>query len=214
MSNQDIDVVTMALERFEPGKRRAGKRQIMHCALACFEELGLEASKIEDIRLRAESSIGSIYHHFGNKEGLIASLFFLALDDQHAMIEPRMAAVCRPREAVEVMVKSYLEWVEQQPRLARFMYQARHTVAAGPRKDELIERNRQRFSPLLVMLQKGVESGEIRKLPREIYASLLIGQSENYCRAWLSSRVRGSPMGYQDLFAEAAWFSIAARHGV
>lgn len=213
MSNNDIEVTSLALERLEPGKRRSGKRQIMLSALACFEELGLESTKIDDIRLRSGSSIGSIYHHFANKEGLVAALFFVALDDQHALMDPLMTAARSPREAAEAMVKGYLKWVELQPQLARFMYQARHAVAAGPRKDELRDRNRQRFGSLLALLKTGAESGEVRKLPSEIYASLLIGQSENYSRAWLSGRVAARPTGYQDIFAEAAWLSIAGREG-
>ncbi|WP_255839319.1 TetR/AcrR family transcriptional regulator [Pseudomonas benzenivorans] len=198
-----------ALERVEPGKRSSSKRHIMACALACFDEMGLEATKIDDIRQRAESSIGSIYHHFGNKEGLVAALYFAALDDQLALMQPRILAASTPREAVEALIRSYLGWVEQQPELARFLFQARHAVASGPRKDDLTERNQRRYGALLEWLAKGVEAGVIRRLPRELYASLLIGQAENYCRAWLSGRVKGAPTVHADIFADAAWRSVA-----
>ena len=54
-----------------------------------------------------------------------------------------------------------------------------------------------------------IEDGEISALPRELYASLLIGQSENYCRAWLSGRVKSPPTDHADVFADCAWRSIA-----
>mgnify|MGYP002133573312 CR=1 FL=1 len=61
---------------------------------------------------------------------------------------------------------------------------------------------------LLGWLKQGVKDGTIRALPAETYASLLIGQAENYCKAWLSGRVKGSPLDYADTFTDAAWRSV------
>ncbi len=196
-------------ERVEPGARRAHKRHIMSCALACFDEQGLEATTIDTIRQRADSSIGSIYHHFRNKEGLVAALYFAALDDQQACMAPAMEGAATPREAVVALIHAYLKWVTEQALLARFMFRARAAVAGGPFNEGLKARNKARYGALLEWLEKGVKAGEIRALPRETYASLLIGQAENYCRAWLSGRVKGDPTSHIDVFAEAAWRSVA-----
>lgn len=196
--------------RVEPGPRKAHKRHILNCALACFNELGIQATTVEAIRERANSSIGSIYHHFGNKDGLIAALFFAALDDQLALTQPRLQAAASAKEAIEALVQTYLEWVTQQPELARFMLQARSTVANGPFGEQLMQRNKERFGAMLQWLEKGIAQGSVRALPRETYASLLIGQSENYCRAWLSGRVKTAPADYVQVFAEAAWRSVGS----
>ena len=195
-------------ERVEPGPRKEHKRHILSCALACFNEWGLVATTMETIRARADSSVGSIYHHFGNKDGLIAALYFAALDDQLALAPPRILAATGVREAIETLVRTYMDWVTQQPEMARFMTQARHAVAEGPFKNDLVQRNRCRFGELLAWLERGVKEGAIRALPREAYASLLIGQSENYCRAWLGGRVKGTPSDMAGVFAEAAWRSV------
>lgn len=195
-------------DRVEPGARKAHKRSILSSALACFDECGLEATTIEMIRERAGSSVGSIYHHFTSKDGLVAALCFAALDDQLALAQPRIQAVASARDAVAVMVQTYLEWVTLQPQMARFLFQAHSLVAAGPFKQELVERNRQRYSKLYDWLAQGVKDDEILALPKEIYASLLIGQSENYCRLWLEGRAKGKPIGHVDIFIEAAWRSI------
>jgi AcrR family transcriptional regulator len=197
-------------DRVEPGPRKAHKRHILGCALACFDELGIEATTIETIRERASSSVGSIYHHFGNKDGLVAALYLAALDDQFAQAEPRMLSAKTPRDAVEALVRTYLEWVTQQPQLARFLFRARHLVASGPFKDELAKRNKQRFETLLNQLAGGIKEGVILPLPKELFASLLIGQSENYCRAWLAQRVKAKPVLYVDIFVQAAWASVSA----
>ena len=207
LSVPDLSVPDL-FDRVEPGTRKQSKRQILRSALACFDELGVDATPIDTIRERAGSSIGSIYHHFGNKDGLIAALYLAALDDQLALMLPAMTEARTPKQAIAALIQTYLTWVTQQPELARFLFQVRHSVATGPRKDELAERNKQRYQALLGWLKEGVKDGTIRALPSETYASLLIGQSENYCKAWLSGRVKGSPLDYAETFPEAAWRSV------
>lgn len=198
-------------EAVEPGPRKAHKREILSCALACFNEMGIEATTIEAIRAKANSSVGSIYHHFGNKEGLVAALCFAALDDQLQLIKRRIESVTTPREAIVVLIKSYMAWVAEKPELARFLSQARNAVANGPFGKDLAARNKQRYGDLHTWLAKGIQDGDILELPKETYASLLIGPAENFCRAWLSGRVKESPVACTEVFADAAWRSIACQ---
>lgn len=48
----------------------ARRATILKAALGCFIGQGVEATTIDDIRRASGSSIGSLYHHFGNKEGI------------------------------------------------------------------------------------------------------------------------------------------------
>lgn len=204
------DRVTDVFERVEPGERKAIKRKIMAIALACFDEFGIEAATVEQIRDLAGSSTGSVYHHFKNKEGLIAALYFAALDDQLALTQPRVEAAFTAKDAIHALVQSYLEWVTDQPRLARFLFRARPSISESAYRDALLRRNEIRYGLLLNWLAEGGEAGTIRKLPREMYASLLIGQSDNYCRAWVFGRAKAKPLDYVEIFAEAAWRSVCA----
>ena len=196
-------------ERAQPGARKAHKRAVMACALEVFEREGLEAATMDAIRHAAGSSIWSIYHHFGNKDGLVAALFFAALDDQAMLAEPMIAAARSAREAIRASIRAYLEWVTAQPRLARFVYRAHATVAAGPQGPALEERNRVRHRALRHLINQGVEAGQLRALPRETWVPLLIGPSETYCRAWLSDLVTAPPVDHVELFADAAWRTVA-----
>lgn len=200
-----------AFDRVEPGARKTHKREILRAALACFVESGIDATTMDTIRARAESSVGSMYHHFGNKEGLLAAIYLAALDDQMRLIAPRVEAASDTRGAIAALIGSYLEWVEHEPQMARFLFQARHHVAAGPQQQALAERNQQRYASLHRRLAEGVKDGTVLKLPREVYASLLIGPAENYCRAWLSGRVKGTPTRHGEIFVDAAWRMIAAQ---
>ena len=67
--------------------RSSRKQEILQAALACFTEFGVEATTIEMIRDRSGASIGSLYHHFGNRERIIAVLYLEGIGRSE---EPRL----------------------------------------------------------------------------------------------------------------------------
>lgn len=197
------------LERAYPGARSQLKRRILLGALACFNEHGLEPTTIETIKQRCDTSVGNIYHHFGNKEGLVAALFFSAMDDQGSLLDQYLAQAKTAREGVAALVTSYVDWVARQPELARFVYQARSAVAKSEHGDALAQQNRQKHRQIVAWLSEPAHRAGLRDWPRELFPSLVIGQAESYCRAWLSGRVKTSPAAFRDQLAEAAWHSLA-----
>ena len=198
------------LERAYPGARAQLKRRMLAGALACFNEHGIAPTTIEMVLLRCEASVGNLYHHFGSKEGLVAALFFCALQDQGELIEQELARAQTVREGVAALVYSYVDWITAQPELARFMFQARSAVAKGPHGAELQQRNRQRAKLVMSWFGEPGRTGRIKDWPMELLPSLIIGAAENYSRAWLSGRVKATPAQQRARLAEAAWASIAA----
>lgn len=197
------------LERAYPGTRAQLKRRMLEGALACFNEHGIEPTTIEMILARCDASVGNLYHHFGSKEGLVAALFFCTLQDQAELVDAELARAHTLREGVAALVYSYVDWVSAQPELARFMFQARSAVSKGPYAAELQQRNRQRAKLIMSWFAHGDRPGRIRAWPTELLPSLIIGASENLCRAWLSGRVKATPAQYREQLAEAAWLSVA-----
>lgn len=196
------------LERCYPGRRAELKRDIFGKALKLFNEQGIEATTIEMIRAECDTSVGAIYHHFGNKEGLVAALFFTALDDQARLRDSYLSEAQTTQEGVYALVHSYVDWVDSQPEWARFQYHARFAVTRGPFKEELATRNKARNKQLLEWLSASARGEELKGFPAELMPSLIIGQADSYCRTWLSGRVKGSPKAYRDMLAAAAWRSI------
>ncbi|HTN32514.1 MAG TPA: TetR/AcrR family transcriptional regulator [Marinobacter sp.] len=196
------------LERCFPGRRAALKREILEHALICFNEFGVEATTIDAIKTRCNSSVGAIYHHFGNKEGVLAALLFAAQDDQRMWVKPYLESVESLHDFVTALVVSYIDWVVANPDWARFVYQARSSVAKGPHRQELKRRNAENFRNLREVLNRVQAKGATLNVPSELLPSLIIGAAENYCRAWLAGRVETSPAGFRDQLSEAAWRSV------
>ncbi len=204
MSTQSV------FERCHPGRRAALKRDILLSALACFNRDGIEAATIGGIKEACSTSVGAIYHHFGNKDGLIAALFFCAQDDQTQLLQSYLPKAKSPQDGVHAIVFSYVDWVTAEPDLARFQFQARSFVAKGPHAETLAERNKVRNKALVGWFMQPDRKAPLIRCSPELLPSLLIGQSENYCRAWLAGRVRTSPDVHREALAAAAWRSIEA----
>ena len=89
------------------------QRALLVAAREIFTERGFTESSIADIVERAESSVGSLYHHFGGKSEL-----FIALWQQHqlaheetangAVTEARSRGVTDPRELFDAGARAFM----------------------------------------------------------------------------------------------------------
>ncbi|WP_163030360.1 TetR/AcrR family transcriptional regulator, partial [Pseudomonas viridiflava] len=86
------------LDRCYSGRRSESKKHILRCALTLFNEHGVEATTIDTIRAESEMSVGAIYHHFENKEGLVAALYMAALEDQARLRDHYLSDISTTRE--------------------------------------------------------------------------------------------------------------------
>ncbi|GFM48999.1 TetR/AcrR family transcriptional regulator [Pseudomonas cichorii] len=196
------------LDRVYPGRRADLKRAILRQALHSFNLEGIDSTTIEIIRSECGASVGAVYHHFKSKEGLIAALFFAALDDQESLRGEYLRKALSVEGCIRALVESYVDWVDDQPEWARFVLQARSSVATGPFKEDLAARNKQRNKNLFACMNNFGGKELLSHIPAELLPSLIIGQSESYSRAWLSKRVEKSPRHYRDHLGNAAWASI------
>ncbi|MFI8123842.1 TetR/AcrR family transcriptional regulator [Acinetobacter sp. ABJ-A23_2] len=196
------------LERLYPGRRAVLKRQILLDALVCFLEHGIETTSIEMIRAKSETSVGAIYHHFKNKEGIVAALFFSALDDQTALRDEYLKQAKTLQDVVFALIHSYVDWVSEQPEFARFLNSARFNMMKGEEHQQLVQRNKNRNQNIFSLIANFEEFKALSLIPNELLLSLVIGSTESYCRAWLSQRVKSDPKVYKDVLAKAAWSSL------
>lgn len=185
------------------------KSAILSAALAVFSEKGIAAATIDDIRQRSQASVGSIYHHFGTKEGIAAALFMQGLDDYWTQLVERTREAADAERAIHAMIETHLVWVTGHPELARFLFSRRQAVA--PEHDQAVRaQTAAYFKSLLDLLKPWFKQGILRRLPVELYGPLLLGPAQELARHWLSGRVTLDPRVAIDELAGAAWRSLAA----
>ena len=196
------------LERLYPQRRSLLKRQILSDALSCFLEYGLDATSIEMIREKSESSVGAIYHHFKNKEGVIAALVFAALDYQALLRDQYLENEQSLNEVLDALIFSYVDWVSEQPQFAKFLMLAHFRVMQSEHRDTLNEKNKLRNRKIITSISAYSNVDLLKSVPSELVMSLVIGATESYCRVWLSKKVMTSPKNYREILAKAAWDSL------
>src|SRR5882724_3053789 len=121
---------------------RGDRRQtILDAALACFVEKGLLATTIDEIRLAAGASIGSLYHHVDSKDDLAAALYVEGLRDYQEGAIAELRARPGAEQGVKAAVVHHLRWVMCHNDLARFIFSMGGLHSPGPRAEELRELN-------------------------------------------------------------------------
>ena len=188
--------------------RTARRREILQAALACFEELGYEASTIEDIRRRSGASIGSIYHHFGGKAGIASALYAEGLEDYQAGLLARMRRSRSARALVKAVVRHHLDWAEAKPAWARYLMGMRRLEAVAAIELRLREINQGFVREAGALIRPCMDEGEIARLPFEVLLSSLFGPAQEFLRLWLSGRTDLGLRQARELLAKAAWKSV------
>lgn len=190
-----------------PARRRA----ILRAALACFAEDGIDRVTVEQLCTRAGCSVGSLYHHFGSKEGVAGALFLECIGDLNAGLIERLEA-CEDAEAgVRAVVEQYAEWVEAHPERARFLIHYRDIQFTEGDRRRLKHVQNEHFGAVFSWFAPFVRAGAMKALPPATYIPIISGPIEDYTRAWLSGRTDRPPAAVKDVFAEAAWAAVEAR---
>lgn len=192
---------------FEPSTDR--KSSILAAALAVFAEKGIEATTIEDIRQRSQASVGSIYHHFGTKEGIAAALFAQGIDDYWARLIASVAGKASAERAIHGLIEAHIGWITDKPELARFLFSRRQAVSQAY-EEAIRQRTADHFRTLFELLKPWYRQGILRRLPAGLHAPLLMGPAMEYSRQWLGGRTDVEPRAAIRELSQAAWRSLAA----
>lgn len=201
-----------------PGRARtttAGTRRrqaILDAALACFDRRGVSATTIEDIRIASGASIGSIYHHVGGRDAIVAALYLDAVAGYRAGVVEALARGGDPRSALTAVVRFHLEWVVDHPALARLTLHW-DEAELGPEGRRELRTAASRFDAELVAWHRaGVAAGQLEDVAEDVFAACLLGPLLEVARRVTHrrtppDRVAVGPLA--DSLAECLWRSLA-----
>ena len=183
------------------------KNRVMQVALTHFSKAGIERTNVGDILKDAQCSVGSLYHHFGNKEGIAEALFIEGIRQFNSGLLAALLSRRTGETGVRAIIQYCCQWVTEQPALAAFLL-SREIKLSESAKRELKELDRAFGQALYDWFVPHVQKGELLELPRSLYIPIICGPTLEYSRLWLSGRNGRSPDDVSALLAEAAWQSI------
>jgi AcrR family transcriptional regulator len=184
--------------------------RILDAARATFLERGVVAASIEEVCERAGASVGSLYHHFGGKEGLAGAVYVDALADYQRTFVAELRRHDDAEGGIRRGVRAHLRWcLRQAPDRARFLLFA-GAVARGEAGEGLRDANRRFFADVLAWWRPHVRYGALRDLDLDLAHALWLGPAQEHCRLRLAGRTRVSLARAERELAAAAWNSLRA----
>jgi AcrR family transcriptional regulator len=186
------------------------RRTIIKASLECFVESGFSQASMNEICRRSGTSCGSIYHHYGSKEQLAAAVLCEGLDDHQSGLLAELNKHRDARKGVFAVVGYYLKWVRDNPEWARFIFQMRQAEFISSAEEEIRERNRTTFEQFHRWLEPHIESGVIRRMPKELYLALVMGPCHLFAQTWLAGEGKGDLPRVKKALSESIWQSLKA----
>lgn len=141
-------------------KRSGTKSRIVEAAWALFYEVGYDATTVEDIVRRSETSKGSFYHYFESKDALLGSLAYL-FDAKYLELE---GTVTEEEDSLALLLRLNRELFDMIEKridvalLSRLL--SAQLMAKGERS--LLDRERLYYKLLRRIVLRGQERGELR----------------------------------------------------
>jgi AcrR family transcriptional regulator len=189
------------------GERR--RDEILAGALRCFTRQGVRATTIEDIRGESGASVGSIYHHVGGKDEIIATLYSEAVSAYRNGIMAALGSVSDPQDAIRAAVEFHVGWIDAHRELARLMLHWDESELSEAGRLQLAKETRRFGREMGGWLHEAACSGAIRELSPELYGALFMGPLLEFGRLQVGAHISAPVDQRASPLAEAIWRSLA-----
>jgi TetR/AcrR family transcriptional regulator len=177
---------------FLTGPRSEAKRlRILEAAMRHFAERGYHSTRIEDIATELSIAKGSVFQHFGNKEGLFLAAYKKAVASFSAYLDAPAAVTARG------FFETLRYWLERTDRLVRENWVPYRVALLGNYGTDL--KLRQEINRFLrerdpygtaAFVRMGVERGEVRSdIDEEMMVSMIEWTVERFQDALLTEEL-------------------------
>lgn len=148
------------------------RQQILDVALKLFSARGYFNTSVHDIQREAQISVGSIYHHFNNKETIAKVLFDSIEVKMYSAIRSIIDENETAEERCKEVVRYLFEVTEKHPDMMQYMLYAKHREFMPSEKPVCSSRP---FSLMKEIVETGIEAGEIRNIDINVAATSIFG---------------------------------------
>jgi AcrR family transcriptional regulator len=133
------------------------RNDIAESAARLFFSKGYEGATVKDIAQASGASVGSIYHFFGNKEGVFAHLIRHVFGLTTVLTEHLMADVSDARVRMGFQMATQVMLISKEQQLAQFYEMALHSRATAQLTQELAMQRHLSLFPDLALDAEGLQ---------------------------------------------------------
>ncbi|MEU8676935.1 TetR/AcrR family transcriptional regulator [Streptomyces sp. NPDC048560] len=159
---------------------------LLDAALRLYGAEGERGITVGAITKASGVSLGSLYHHFGSIDGLVAELMHRWLSRLLGQLLVALQEARTTQGAIHGLVRAYLAFVEEHRDAALLLHSSTADQHTMTRAKEIRDTQEARLSAFGQWLQPRIESGELAPLPTPLIESLVLGPVVAVARRWLS----------------------------
>jgi AcrR family transcriptional regulator len=183
------------------------REQVLRTALHLFTEYGYFNTSVHDIAREAKVSIGSIYHHFKDKEGIAKALYEQLVTRMGAAFDAIEGAHKTAHDRCRAVVKLLFKMTEEEPAVMAYMLHAQHQEFMP---NEMPVCSSRPFTQMRAMVRAGMETGEVRRMDPLVAATCLFGGPIRMISLRLDGILEKPLQKYIDEVWSASWRSVSA----
>ncbi len=187
---------------------RLDLERVLRVALELFtrDGGGYFNTSIHDIQRESGVSMGSLYKHFGGKEGIARALYDFKLNMIQELLADAVASSDRAKDVVRSILGGLLTLAERDPKCVYFILYARHReflaeVAPICSADP--------FVAMRAILERGMKNGEIREMDPMVASASVYAPTLRLIQFHLDGILPCAPTQYLDAIFEGSWCSVA-----
>ncbi len=180
--------------------------RILTAALDLFVSRGYHNVSVHDVQKQANVSIGSIYNHFGGKEGIAKALYSHLLNEMEEMIDAVMRDHDSATARCETIIRLLFEYTETRTNIIAYIFHAKHTEFISNQSPIY---NSSPFVKMRGIVQQGMETGEFRMTDPWVATACVFGGAIRMIQLRLDGVIQQPLGGFLDEVLKSTWWGMA-----
>lgn len=180
--------------------------RILTAALDLFVENGYHNVSVHEIQKRADVSIGSIYKHFGGKEGIAQALYTHILGEIDQLVDTIMAEHKGAINQCTALIEALFGHTETHTNIISYVFHTKHSEFLTD-QPSICE-----ASPFLKMrsiIKEGMECGELKETNLWVATSCIFGAMGRLIQLRLDGVITTPLPEVQNSFLKVTWDGMA-----
>jgi AcrR family transcriptional regulator len=208
-SAQNLDFASLIADKNLDIEQLGPKERILVAALRLFVKQGYFNTNVPDLSKESKCSVGSIYHHYKNKEEVAAALYAAGIYSFREALQQTLKGKSEIEVILKTIVRFFLEFTERNRELSTYLWLSRHIeFLTGNIRHPIAVGFDSLGRELTTSIKNGIRQGKIRNLKANEIWTILFGVPLSYARDWLDGYNPNPPTSVAENLAECCWRAL------
>lgn len=186
---------------------RPTKVRILDTAADLLDKSGRDRFTLFALSLDSGVSNGSIYHHFGSKEGVVVAVVRRTLVQYQRDVLKTLSGHRGDAEAgIHAVVAHHLAWSEAHRREARLLLNEQDLVTGGPHTIQ--EATKTFLAQIQLWLDAHADADRMPRADAATALAVVVAPAQDMVVRWVRGSTETAPTAHADRLGAAAWAAV------